>query len=60
MELSAMLAVARFRGVDLAAVLCISDVINQAGSWSVGMASRSLRESEERMLPVLEKAVGRN
>jgi uridine phosphorylase len=56
MELSALLSVARFRGAELAAVLCISDVIHQEGSWTVGMASDDLRDSEERMLPVLEKA----
>lgn len=58
MELSALLAVARFRGAQLAAVLCVSDVIHQGGTWQVGVTSEGLREMERRILPVLEKAAG--
>ena len=54
MELSALLSVAWFRGAQLAAVLCISDVIHQGGSWQVGMTSETLGQMEERILPVLE------
>jgi len=55
MELSALLSVARFRGCPLAAVLCISDVIDQAGEWRVGMTSSQIRDVEELILPVIER-----
>ena len=55
MELSALLSVARFRGCPLAAVLCISDVIDQDGEWRVGMTSSQIRDVEELVLPVIER-----
>ena len=58
MELSALLSVARFRGAELAAVLCVSDVIHQDGTWQVGLASDGLRRMEDRILPVLMNAAG--
>lgn len=58
MELSALLSVAQFRDAQLAAVMCISDVIQLGGIWQVGMTSERLKEMEERILPVLERAAG--
>ncbi len=58
MELSALLSVAWFRGAELAAVLCVSDVIHQDGTWDVGLTSDDLRRTEDRLLPVLERAGG--
>lgn len=56
MELSALLSVARFRGAELAAILCISDVIHQTGGWQVGMTSEELVAMERRILRVLAGA----
>jgi uridine phosphorylase len=56
MELSALLSVSRFHDRPLAAALCISDVIDVAGEWRVGMTSDQIRAVEAMMVPVMASA----
>jgi uridine phosphorylase len=57
MEMSALLAVAAFRGVRLAALLVISDELFDL-TWRRGFSSPSLREGTGRLVEALLEAVG--
>ncbi len=58
MELSALLTVAAFRGVRLAALLVISDELFDL-SWRHAFSSPRLREAEQTAAQVLEAVIGR-
>ncbi len=58
MELSALLTVAAYRGVRLAALLVISDELFDL-SWRHAFSSPLLREAEEDVARVLEDVIGR-
>jgi uridine phosphorylase len=53
MELSALFTVSRLRGTQIAALLVISDLVSSEGTWTLGLASERLRESEQSLLTVL-------
>ncbi|MCF8061700.1 MAG: nucleoside phosphorylase [Deltaproteobacteria bacterium] len=56
MEMSALLAVAAFRGVRLAALLAVSDELFDL-RWRHGFSSGRLREAERTVAELLEEAV---
>jgi len=49
MELSALLSVAAFRGVDLAAVMVVSDLLS-GESWQPGFSSKPYKRAVQRMV----------
>ena len=57
MELSALFTVARFRQVEMAGLLYISDVVDRDGDWQLGLVNGMLRTIEDRLFNlVLEYA----
>ena len=57
MELSALFTVARFRRVEMAGLLYISDVVDRSGDWKLGLVNGALRTIEDRLFTlVLEYA----
>ncbi len=53
MELSALFTVARFRQVEMAGLLYISDVVDRSGDWELGLVSGKLRALEDRLFALV-------
>jgi len=53
MELSALFTVARFRQVEMAGLLYISDVVDRDGDWQLGFVHGTLRAIEDRLFTLV-------